>query len=188
MDDIIWGTTKEEHDSHLRKVLEDTQQANLKPNKDKCQLGVKELKFVGDIISDEGVIPDPMKISAIENLNKPQNIKDVQRFLGMVNYMGKFIPNLSEKIAPLRWLLEKKNEISSDASQNGIGAVLLQDYDSTWQPVAYASRSMSVAETRYAQIEKELLSILFACNRFNQFISGQSVNMDTDTIVHKVTQ
>ncbi|XP_053326251.1 uncharacterized protein K02A2.6-like [Spea bombifrons] len=215
MDDIIiWGTTKEEHDSRLRKVLEATRQANLKLNKEKCQLGLKELKFVGDIISDQGVRPDPMKISAIKYMKKPQNVKDVQRFLGMVNYMGKFIPNLSEKIAPLRWLLEKKNawnwnheqetawqhlkevlthepvlkfydpakaiKISSDASQNGIGAVLLQDHDSTWQPVAYASRSMSGAETRYAQIEKELLSILFACNRFRQCISGQLVNVETD--------
>lgn len=64
-------------------------------------------------------------------------------------------------------------KISDDASQTGLGAVLLQDYDGTWQPVAYASRSMTDAECRYAQIEKELLSITFACERFHQFVAGK---------------
>ncbi len=198
MDDIIvWGASKEEHDARLRRVLEATRSANLKLNGEKCQFGVTELTFLGDIVSSEGVRPDPMKVSAIEHMPKPQCKKDVQRFMGMLNYMSKFIPNLSEKIAPLRWLIEKKNEwewsyeqesawqdlkviltreptlkfydpkrsikISADASQTGLGAVLLQNYDGAWQPVAYASRSMTDAESRYAQIEKELLSITFAC-------------------------
>lgn len=111
MDDIIvWGTTKAEHDMRLRKVLEATRKANLKLNKEKCQLGVKELTFVGNILSSEGVRPDPRKVSAIENMPRPQCKKDVQRFNGMINYMGKFIPNLSEKMAPLRQLTEKKIE------------------------------------------------------------------------------
>lgn len=215
MDDIIiWGATKEEHDSRLRRVLEATRNANLKLNRDKCLLGVSELTFVGDIVSSKGIRPDPMKVSAIENMPRPQCKKDVQRFMGMINYMGKFIPNLSEKIAPLRWLTEKKNEwdwnqeqekawqqlkkvlteepvlrfydparpmkISSDASKTGLGAVLLQKYEEDWQPVAYASRSMTGAETRYAQIEKELLSITFASERFHQFIAGQTVSVETD--------
>lgn len=161
MDDIIvWGSTKAEHDMRLRNVLEATRKANLKLNKEKCQLGAKELTFVGDILSSEGIRPDPQKVSAIENMPRPQCKKDVQRFNGMINYMGKFIPNLSEKMAPLRQLTEKRIEwewnhehekawrdlkdlltkepvlkfydpmrpikISSDASQSGLGAVLLQ--------------------------------------------------------------
>ncbi len=109
MDDIIvWGASKEEHDARLRRVLEATRSANLKLNGEKCQFGVTELTFLGDIVSSEGVRPDPMKVSAIEHMPKPQCKKDVQRFMGMLNYMSEFIPNLSEKIAPLRWLIEKK--------------------------------------------------------------------------------
>jgi len=164
MDDIIvWGSTKAEQDMRLRKVPEVTRIANLKLNKEKCQLGVKELTFVGDILSREGVRPDPRKVSANDNMPRPQCKKDVQRFNGMINYMGKFIPNLSEKMAPLRQLTEKKIEwewnhkhekswcdlkkllteepvlkfydsvkpikISSDASQSGLGAVLMQKFD-----------------------------------------------------------
>lgn len=70
-------------------------------------------------------------------------------------------------------------KISSDASQSGLGAVLMQKYDN-WQPIAYASHSMTDAVTRYAQIENELLSITYACKRFHQFVSGQAVSVEND--------
>ena len=111
MDDIIvWGSTKAEHDERLRNVLEATRKANLRLNKEKCQLRVSELTFVGDILSSKGIRPDPRKVSAIENMPRPQCKKDVQRFNGMINYMAKFIPHLSERMAPLRQLTEKRTE------------------------------------------------------------------------------
>lgn len=86
MDEIIvWGASKEEHDARLKKVLEATRSANLKLNREKCQFGVTELTFLGDIVSSEGVRPDPMKVSAIEHMPRPQCKKDVQRFMGMLN-------------------------------------------------------------------------------------------------------
>lgn len=69
--------------------------------------------------------------------------------------------------------------ISSDASSSGLGAVLLQKFDS-WQPVSYASRAMTEAETKYVQIEKGLLAITNAFERFHQFIYGQKVSVETD--------
>ena len=74
----------------------------------------------------------------------------------------------------------KQIRISSDASQNGIGAVLLQLHDTTWTIVAYTSRAVTDAETRYAQLEKELVSITYACERFHQFIYGTKVLAETD--------
>ena len=111
MDDIIvWGSAKAEHDERLKNVLEAARKLNLKFNREKCQLGVTEMKFVGGILSSEGIRPDPRMVSAIENMPRPQCKKDIQRFNGMKNYMGKFIPNLSERMAPLRQLTEKKTE------------------------------------------------------------------------------
>ena len=70
----------------------------------------------------------------------------------------------------------KEITIQCDASQSGIGAVLLQE----GRPVTYASRSMNSAELHYAQIEKEALAILFACKKFEQFIYGKNVLVQTD--------
>ena len=219
MDDIIvWGRTVEEHDKALTQVLEASKRNNLTLNKEKCQFGVKELVFLGDRLTTDGIKPDEAKISAITNMPRPICKEDVQRFLGMVTYLAKWIPEYSSVAAPLRQLLEKKNEwqwnpeqekswqelksiissepvlqyfdpakpikISSDANKDGLGALLLQQHkvgvECVWKPVAYASRSMTSAETRYAQIEKELLSITFACERFHQFIYGARVIAETD--------
>uniref|UniRef100_A0A674NW69 Gypsy retrotransposon integrase-like protein 1 n=1 Tax=Takifugu rubripes TaxID=31033 RepID=A0A674NW69_TAKRU len=215
MDDIIvWGSTREEHDRRLRQVLDKTREVNLKLNKDKCEFGVKSLTFVGDVVSEEGVKPDPRKTSAINNMERPTNKDEVRRFLGMVTYLAKFVPQLSTQSAPLRSLLEQKNEwvwsheqeqcflklkeiltqapvlrfydpekstrISADASQYGLGAVLLQQHEEQWLPVAYASRALTSAESRYAQIEKELLASLYACERFHQYVYGKMFEVETD--------
>lgn len=69
MDEIfIWGKTKEEHDKHLRRVLKKLLEHNITLNPDKCVFGVQETKFLGHIISEKGVSPDPDKIKTIANL------------------------------------------------------------------------------------------------------------------------
>ena len=74
-----------------------------------------------------------------------------------------------------------KTKVSSDASKDGLGAALLQQHGDDWLPVAYAARSMTISETRYAQIEKECLGIVFACERFDGYIFGlKSVQLETD--------
>ena len=70
-------------------------------------------------------------------------------------------------------------KISADASSHGLGAVLLQRVDGVWKPVAYASRSMSDTEKRYAQIEKEALATTWACEKFSDFILGKRIDIGT---------
>ena len=70
----------------------------------------------------------------------------------------------------------KPVKLQVDASKSGLGAVLIQSN----MPVAYASRSLTPAETRYAQIEKELLAVVFGCNRFYQYIYGKQVVVESD--------
>ena len=71
-------------------------------------------------------------------------------------------------------------KISADASSHGLGAVLLQEHGSSWKPVAYASRSMSKTEKRYAQVEKEALAITWACDKFATYIIGMKILIETD--------
>ncbi len=72
-------------------------------------------------------------------------------------------------------------KISADASSFGLGAVLLQQMgNKDWKPVAYASRSMSETEKRYAQIEKEALTATWACEKFNNYILGSKFLIESD--------
>ncbi|CAI6374637.1 unnamed protein product [Macrosiphum euphorbiae] len=207
---IIIAKSKEEHDDILRKVLDKALSVGIKFNREKSQIAVNEVKFLGHIFSVKGIQIDKSKIKAIENMVEPKNKKDLERFLGMMTYVQKFVPNMSQLAVPLRELLKKdcnwywgetqikafnvlkcaltsepllqyfdlnkKCTLSVDASKDGLGAVLLQnDY-----PVAYASKTLNDTQKQYAQIEKELLAILYGCERFKQYIYGKNINIESD--------
>lgn len=215
VDDIlIWGASKEQHDQRLRAALMAARKAGLTLNKEKCLFAKAEVKFLGDCISKEGIKPDASLIECVANMQKPSSKQEVQRFLGIMNYFGKFIPNLSKRTDALRSLIKndvefiwevhhdkewkdlikaltsapviavfdplKQTKLSADASSFAVGAALLQLHDQDWRPVGYASRVLSKAETKYAQIEKEALAVTFACERFREFVLGLSVTVETD--------
>ena len=213
-DIIVWGSTVQEHDERLQKVLERAKIAGLTFNPKKCVFRVQKLVFLGETLTPEGVQPDPNKVKAIFEMPDPTCKEDIQRMLGVANFVGKFIPNLSASTLALRSLLRndtewnwddqhkrewenlktvltkepvlkyfdssKPTKISTDASKCGIGATLLQKHDDSWLPVAYASRAMTPAETRYAQIEKEMLGIAYGCNKFHEYVYGMSFIAETD--------
>ena len=106
-DIIVFGRDKEQRDKALRDVRERIRESGLKLSEKKCRIGVTETTFLGHVITPEGIKPDPRKIEAITNMPTPSNKMEVQRFLGMVRYLGKFLPNLSEETAPLIQLLER---------------------------------------------------------------------------------
>ena len=209
------GETQEvadlDHDRNLLAFLQRCQERTLKLNIDKFKLRLTVVRFIGHIFSAQGVSADPEKVNAIINMPDPVDIKSLERFLGMVGYLGKFLPRLSDMTKPLRDLKVKGNNwiwnsehqtamnqlkkalaetpvlrfyslaedvtLQCDASQHGLGAVLLQDA----QPVAYASRAMTSSETKWAQIEKECLAIVWACEKFDDYLFGRPVvHVETD--------
>jgi len=140
-----------------------------------------------------------------------EKVKAVQRLLGFVNYLAKFVPHLADECEPLRqltdkdadWVWEKHHQdtfdhvkqlvadypvlcyydvnppviIQCNSSETGLGAALLQDS----QPVAFVSRILTPMAQGCAQIEKEGLAIVFACERFNQYLFGrESVSVQSD--------
>ena len=161
----------------------------------------------------DGIRADPDKTSAITEMAPPTNISELRRFMGMVNQLGKFSPNLTDLTQTLRQLLSTKSawlwgpdqdraftdvkaelakptvlalydplaptKVCADASSYGLGAVLMQKSDSLWKPIAYASRSMTETEKRYAQIEEALAST-WACEKFATYILGMKFLIETD--------
>lgn len=207
---LIHAQTQEEHDSILVKVLDRCRSVNLRLNYSKCAFQRSELKYLGHIIGQGVIKPDPAKVTAIENMPTPNTHEEVRRLLGMATYLSKFCPNLSEVTAPLRELTKKKAAwvwgdkeekslaqlkkmltsgqalkifdprepitLSVDSSQNGMGAVILQNS----QPVEFASCSLTHAQRGYAQIEKEFLAVHYGLTRFHQYVYGQTVTIETD--------
>lgn len=108
MDDVlVYGKTQGEHDDRLLTVLQRLEAAGLTLNREKCEFSQSEVKFLGQMVDKNGVRPDKAKVRAIQEVSKPKNVSDVRRFLGMVNQLGKFSPNLAEKTRPIRELLQK---------------------------------------------------------------------------------
>ncbi|KAK3568444.1 hypothetical protein QTP86_007296 [Hemibagrus guttatus] len=102
MDDIlIYGSSSEEHDIRLDAALKKLQSAGLTLNRKKCEFAKTEVKFLGHKLSSGGLQPDPDKLAAVQNMCEPTNVSEVRSFLGMLNQLGKFIPDLAEKTKPL---------------------------------------------------------------------------------------
>ena len=94
---VIWGQSKEQHDDRLFQVLDRAKQVNLTLNLNKCEFRVRKITYLGEVLSEDGVQPDPEKIRAITEMPRPCTKKDVQGLLGMANYVSKFIPHLANR-------------------------------------------------------------------------------------------
>ncbi|CAC5413783.1 unnamed protein product [Mytilus coruscus] len=103
----LWGCTKEEHDKRLKEVLERIRTANLKLRRDKCEIGISEVTYFGYRYTREGLKIDDNKVKAITEMKSPTTKKEFERFLGIVTYIAKFVPNFSSNTAVLRDLLKK---------------------------------------------------------------------------------
>ena len=113
VDDIlIYGRKRDEHDRNLRKVLDRARDKGIRSNPDKMKIRVKQLPFFGHLVTDEGLKIDESKLQAILKLDVSDDRQKLERFLGMVNYLAKFAPNLAELTAPLRKLLKINSKYS----------------------------------------------------------------------------
>ncbi len=212
-DDIVvvgYAEDGSDHDATLRAVLERARQRGPRFNDEKLIVRAREIPFFGHLVGSNGVKPDPSKVKAIIDMEPPTEVKQLQSFLGMVNYLNRFSPRLASLTAPLRALLKRdshyawspsheksfheiKSEIEKttalryydpskplfvqvDASGSGLGAALIQEHG----PIAFASKSLCGAETRYSNIEREMLGIIFGLERFHHYVYGRHVIVHSD--------
>ena len=103
---IIAASTVKEHDHILRQVLERDKEHNVRLNVNKLQLRVPEVKYLGTIITADGMKPDPDKVKAIVDIPTPTDKADVRQLLDMINFLASRIPNMSTTIGRLRDLLK----------------------------------------------------------------------------------
>lgn len=213
-DVVLYANTLEEHNQKLSEIFDRFRDNNLKVNLSKCVFMSKSCNFLGHIISENGISPDPAKVTHVVNFKTPQTQKEVKSFLGLVGYYRRFIKDFAKISKPLTELLKKNTKyiwsfeceaafqilkelittppilayvdyskpflITTDASKNGLGAVLSQGDIGADKPIAFASRSLSKAESNYSTTEREMKAIIFAVNHFKPYVFGTKFTICTD--------
>ena len=108
LDDIlIMGQTKEEHDEVLEQVLQRLQDHGIRLTQSKCKFAQDSVEYLGHRIDAAGLHPTKEKIQAVVNAPEPRNVAELKAYLGLLNYYGRFLPNLSTTLQPLNELLCK---------------------------------------------------------------------------------
>jgi hypothetical protein len=108
IDDIlIFSKNKEEHDEHLRLVLQKLRENQLYVKLNKCEFWLKEVLFLSHIISEGGISVDPSKVKDVLRWNTPQNVLNIRSFLGLAGYYRRFIEGFSKISKSMTELLEK---------------------------------------------------------------------------------
>lgn len=107
IDDIlIFGENESQHDARLKAVRERLSSYNVLLNDAKCKIRTTEIEFLGHHISVNGVRPTTSKIEAVQNFRQPETVEEVRSFLGLINYVSRFIPDVATKTSPLRELIK----------------------------------------------------------------------------------
>jgi hypothetical protein len=108
IDDIlVYSKSEEEHEEHLRLALQKLREHRLYAKLSKCEFWMKQVAFLGHVISKGGISVDPSKIQDVLSWNAPTSVSDIQSFLGLAGYYRMFIEGFSKISKPMTELLEK---------------------------------------------------------------------------------
>nr|VZI23835.1 unnamed protein product [Spirometra erinaceieuropaei] len=215
IDDVLVASRNKEHKEHLALVFDRLDKFGVVINPSKCVLGVPSLEFLGHQVDPEGLRPLPSKVEVVRNFPPPTSKRQLQRFLGMLNFYRRFLPNCADLMLPLTNMLSGpkgpleltgealtaferiKNSLADanllthpapeaqlslmvDASTVTVGAILLQHLTGSTQPLAFISKKLLPAETRYSTFGRELLAIYLTVKHFRHFLEGRDFTIFTD--------
>ncbi|BHF72212.1 hypothetical protein SprV_0401527600 [Sparganum proliferum] len=216
IDDLLVASrNEEEHKEHLALVFDRLDKFGVVVNPSKCVSGVPSLEFLGHQVDSEGLRPLPSKVEAVRNFPPPTSKRQLQRFLGMVNFYRRFLPNCADLMLPLTNMLsgpkgplkltgdaltaferiknspvdatflthpapEAQLSLMVDASTVAVSAVLQQHLAGSTRPLAFFSKKLLPAETRYSTFGRELLAIYLAVKHFRHFLEGRDFTIFTD--------
>nr|VZI41582.1 unnamed protein product [Spirometra erinaceieuropaei] len=215
IDDVLVASRDvEEHLHHLTLLFDRFQQFGVTLHPSKFVLGATYLEFLGHLIHSNGIRPLPSKVAAIRDFPPPTSKRQLQRFLGMVNFYRRFLPNCADTILPLTNLpsgpkrtfeptpaaltsFEQVKDLLADAtllthfhadapislmvdaSNVAVGAVLQQSLPDSTVPLAFFSKKLSKAETRYSTFGRELLAAYLAVRHFRHLLEGREFTIFT---------
>ncbi len=214
-DCLVASRNMEDHILHLGQVMTRLQTAGLRINFKKCVFAVGNLQFLGHSVSASGMSPVSDNVAAVRNFPPPSDIKQLQRFLGMINFYRRFMPQAARVLKPLTdalagcpktltWtpdlqtafvaakvalegavplafpLPAARLSLAVDASESHVGGVLQQFGKHGWQPLAFFSKKLSVAQVKYSAFDRELLAMYLAVRQFRFMLEGRTFTIFTD--------
>ncbi|KAL0295738.1 UNVERIFIED_CONTAM: Transposon Tf2-12 polyprotein [Sesamum calycinum] len=211
IDDIlVYSKNREEHEQHLRIVLQILKEKELYAKLSKCEFWVNQVVFLGHVISGDGVMPDPSKVKAIMEWRVPKNATEVRSFLGLAGYYRRFVEGFSIIAGPLTKLLRKgvtfqwteqcqqsfdelKKRLTSTpilVLPSGSGGYVVYT-DASKQGlgcvlmqnekvIAYASRQLRTHELNYPTHDLELAAIVHALKIWRHYLYGEKFQILTD--------
>ena len=196
-DDIcVYGKDITEHDHNLLQLVKTAQGQGLVFNSSKCSIHQFQISFYCAVFTVQDMSPDPAKEEALQDLPAPQNPKQLQSFLGLINYLQPFLPSLASKTTFLReqvtnWDCSPSTDQAFNHLKSWVCNMLLKTtlacYDHTQplvlqtsvneyglsaaliqnnRPITFASKTLTDVETRYANIERECLSFVLVLKSF----------------------
>ena len=213
-DILITGKNDREHLTNLEATLQRLSDAGVRLKREKCTFMAPEVTYLGFKIDSHGLHPMQDKLEAIIKAPAPTNVSELKSYLGLLNYYGRFLPNLSTELAPLHQLLQKNAKfrwnslqqqaferskqllkesnllvhfdpskeviLTCDASPYGLGAIISHVIDGGDRPISCASRTLSPAEKKYSQLEKEALAVVWGVKKFHSYLYGRRFLINND--------
>ncbi|KAL0544048.1 hypothetical protein IC582_019159 [Cucumis melo] len=211
IDDIlIYSKTEAEHEEHLRMVLQTLRDNKLYAKFSKCEFWLKQVSFLGHVVSKAGVSVDPAKIEAVTGWTRPSTVSEIRSFLGLAGYYRRFVENFSRIATPLTQLTRKGvpfvwSKACEDSFQNlkqklvtvpvltvpdGSGSFVIYSDASKkglgcvlmqqGKVVAYASRQLKSHEQNYPTHDLELAAVVFALKIWRHYLYGEKIQIFTD--------
>jgi len=211
IDDIlVYSATHEDHEEHLKIVLSILREKKLFAKLKKCEFWLKEVSFLGHIISKDGVAVDPRKIEVVTNWERPSNVNEIRSFLGFAGYYRRFVEGFSKLSGPLTALTKKNDrfilsdeceECFQELKQRLVSAPVLTlpkesetfviFSDASLQGlgcvlmqqdkvIAYASRQLKDHERNYLVHDLELAAIVYALKIWRHYLLQETVEIYTD--------
>ncbi|KAL2236238.1 UNVERIFIED_CONTAM: Transposon Ty3-I Gag-Pol polyprotein, partial [Sesamum indicum] len=182
IDDIlIYSSSPEEHEQHLRTILQILRKKQLYGKFSKCEFWMEEIAFLGHVVSREGVQPDPAKVKAILEWEPPKNVLEIWSFLGLAGYYKRFsFEELKKRLTSSPILALPSGDgayvVFTDASRQRLGCVLMQH----GRVIAYASRQLRPHEMNYPTHDLELAAIVHALKIWRHYLYGETFQIFTD--------
>ncbi|KAL4038651.1 hypothetical protein IC575_002274 [Cucumis melo] len=211
IDDIlIYSKTEAEHEEHLRMVLQTLRDNKLYAKFSKCEFWLKQVSFLGHVVSKAGVSVDPAKIEAVTSWTRPSTVSQVCSFLGLAGSYRRFVENFSRIATPLTQLTRKGapfvwSKACEDSFQNlkqklviapvltvpnGSGSFVIYSDASKkglgcvlmqqGKVVAYASRQLKSHEQNYPTHDLELAAVVFSLKIWRHYLYGEKIQIFTD--------